>query len=119
MLALAVIVVGTMTRRRRRRRGILRFWDQSVGDGGAGLEAQDVFAVFVEARERVGGVERWHAAIWTFEGGAWRAVVVEEFGDGVVEDAVAGAVDGDPVRRDARCLVVVHGAVGGTGRGRV
>lgn len=45
---------------------------------------------------------------------------MEELGDGVVEEAVAGAVDGDPMGRDAGGLVVVDGLVergGGGGEG--
>ena len=84
---------------------------------GMWLEMQAVLTVFTESRERFHGIHFRHTAVRMLKIGTGGPVAVKELGYGVVEEAVAGAVDGDPVGWDAGGLVVVDGLVERSGGG--
>lgn len=71
---------------------------------------RDVLLPQADPRGRDAVVDWLRRSIWALQGWAGRAVVVEHLGDRVVEDAVSGAVDRDPMAGDPGHLVIVDGA---------
>lgn len=70
----------------------------------------DVLPLQPHARGGHASIHRLYPAISTLQGRAGITVVVEEFGDRVVEDAVPGPVDGDPMAGDPGDLIIVNEA---------
>lgn len=73
------------------------------------LQKQDVLRLEADGVDVRTVIHRLHGPIRAYQGRARGPVVVEEFGERVVEDAVARPVDGDPMARDPWHLVVVGG----------